>query len=297
MADPPPIDVDTPEGSVDLDFERDGELFEIPLEVLDTAYIQDSLISANRLLDENQHWWMTTVSGFCRVVADIRDVLRISDDCELKSSLEAILVLVPSVSCPPPAPRLLLPELPKPTNRKRKAVEEDKIHDIIYQLKVSYRKEFPQLDANGESMLLQSPTDVRIPLAELPRHINDCHGTFQLVENLNLRNGAIFGQWIDLAYTRFQEEKALGTLLIGTFEQWLTRFCSVKPRWARELRYFFELCRAYPQLLRCCLPLSFFSKHRIRIREFFKHAETIAAKWSHNLECNCGYCGPLDGPH
>lgn len=60
MESPEPIDVDTHEGSVDL---QDEDLFDMPLHPLDSVYLEDSMASANKLIDDNLSWWMKTVSG------------------------------------------------------------------------------------------------------------------------------------------------------------------------------------------------------------------------------------------
>ena len=210
------------------------------------------------------------------------------EDCELKSVLDGILQAVPDVSSPPPVPRILLPVSDTTPARKKAKADRD-ITAVYAEMVQKYRKDLPAANVTDDRLC---PPTRKIPLSELPQQLDRCHEKFKVVENSNLLNGAIFGQWIDLAYSQFVQEKSSGKILLGTFEQWLKRFCSVKPRWARELRYFYELCNDYPQILRCSLSLSFFSKHRVNIRQHFREDKTLGAKWSHALSCQCGQCGP-----
>ena len=105
MESPEPIDVDTPEGSVDLE---DEDLFDMRLHPLYSVYLEDSPASANKLIDDNMSWWMKTVSGYCTVINKIPEVLVRYEDCELKSVAEGVLQAVPDVN-PPTMPRILLP--------------------------------------------------------------------------------------------------------------------------------------------------------------------------------------------
>ena len=185
MESPEPIDVDTHEGSVDL---QDEDLFDMPLHPLDSVYLEDSMASANKLIDENLSWWMTTVSGYCTVINRIREILVLYEDCELKSELDGILQAVPDVSSPPPVPRILLPVSDTTPARKKAKADRD-ITAVYAEMVQNYRKDLPAANVTDDRLC---PPTRKIPLSELPQQLDRCHEKFKVVENSNLLNGTIF---------------------------------------------------------------------------------------------------------
>ena len=133
--------------------------------------------------------------GYCTVINKIREVLVLYGDCELKSVLEGILQ-VPDVSSPPPVPIILLP-VSHTTPARKKAKANRDIAAVHAEMVQNYRKGLPVANVTDDR---RCPPTRGIPLSELPQQLDRCHEKFKVVENSDLLNGAIFGQWIDLAY-------------------------------------------------------------------------------------------------
>lgn len=233
------------------------DIVENPIEILDVAYVESAVCTANRLVEDNVNWWMKTCSGYITIINNIKALLSLYNAGELHQTICNILAddALPDVRSPPPVPQLLLhipvPEIPQ---KKRKSAVSPV--DIYAEMKSAYSHKSPSPENQGSVPLPETAHDM--DLTKLEGYIVRCRDIVSEVDNLTLHNAANFGQWLDIAFSAFQLQKRSCKLLWPSFEMWVKEKCGISKLWATELRHFASLSQKYPQILFCRLSLSFF---------------------------------------
>ena len=266
------------------------DIVENPIEILDAAYLENAVCTANSLVEDNVNWWMKTCSGYITITNNIKGLLSWYNAGELHNTLCDMLKNLPDVSSPPPVPQLLM-HIPFPKQKRKKQKVEVTPVDVYWELKSAYKHNAPCPENKGSVPLPENTDDMDI--SELEAYIVRCRDIVSEVDNMTLYNASNFGQWLNIAFGAFQSHKKCGKVLWPTFEMWLKDKCGISKLWATELRHFASLSQKYPQILFCRLSLSFFRKNRRHILSYFDSVPDIAEKWSHALTCSCSQCGPI----
>ena len=105
------------------------------------------------------------------------------------------------------------------------------------------------------------------------------------LENYNLRNAYRLGWWLNIAFAIFQTNKKY--IGVPSFKEWCQQAVNIKESKQRDLRNLANLIDKVPKLIRCHLPISFFTKNNKAIMEL---VTTIPVFWTHELSCSCEQC-------
>jgi hypothetical protein len=267
---------------------------ENPVTVLDPAYYESAVLTANRLVQDNVDYWMRTCSKYITVINNIKELLSLYKAGNIHDTLCSMVSNVPDVSSPPPVPQLLL-HIPPPngcsafkTRTNKETLSPPDIYDII-------RREYKHTEPSALSVNIVPSvpeTAHNLDLQNLEEKIVKCQDMIKEVDNMTLYNAANFGHWLELAFCTYQREKDTLKSVWPSFRFWVEKRCGVSDTWAKELRNFYSLVSIYPQLLFCRLSLSFFRRNRKHILGYFSCELETALRWKHPLTCVCQCCGP-----
>ena len=155
----------------------------------------------------------------------------------------------------------------------------------------AYCNKLPNIQNEGYVPSVQDP-DI-YDLSQLEEKILKFHGLMLEVENVSLINAANFGNWLEVAFNRFQNEKKSGNVRFPNFGTYVKETCKISDFYAKQMRNFYTFANQYPQILHCRLSLAFFKTNQKYILEYFKSHPSTATGWQHQFDCSCMQCGPL----
>ena len=201
-----------------------------------------------------------------------------SENCS--SAIKEILKGMPEKL--PKVPQLLLGNMEK----NSKAQKSYKMNDE--QLWLEITEAYRPTDAEpGQSVTAPEPKlplDVNT-LEQIVPMLKKDNQVLDHLENYNLRNAYKLGWWLNIAFAIFQKNKK--NLGMPSFKEWCLQKVDIKDSRQRDLRNLATLIDKAPKLVRCHLPVSFFTKNNRALMELI---EKMPVGWTHELPCLCKHC-------
>ena len=157
------------------------------------------------------------------------------------------------------------------------------IDTVLDELRKSYDRSVP------ESMNYISHFQNVKSLQELIPHFGNVTAGFREIENFYLKNGYLFGKWLNAASKLYRYERFVkkNNGLPSTFEKWLKPYGISKSK-SETYRRLAKLVESAKKIVNCNVSVKYIMKHYIELLTYFQNEPT--GVWSHDIDCTCDEC-------